>query len=208
MMGFFENGNVQFYLAAFFIGGIPFGLVLSQLLCGVNIRQEGSGSIGATNVLRVLKEKCPEKARLLAALTLLLDALKGSVVLGVGMVAGVPESTLWGIAVLAVLGHCFSPYLWFEGGKGVATGFGVILLMMPLAAILGLCVWFGMGKASKISSISSLSGLMAAVVAGTFIYPGPAIGVHTPLYIIAFLIGYKHIPNIMRLFQGKEKAVA
>jgi glycerol-3-phosphate acyltransferase PlsY len=89
---------------------------------------EGSGNIGATNVLRVVKEKDPKLATKLGAATLFLDAIKGILVILVAKMLGAPESVQWTIAVLAVIGHCFSAFLFFEGGKGVATGFGVLLV--------------------------------------------------------------------------------
>lgn len=208
MEGFFGNINVQFYIAAYLIGGIPFGYLIGKYFSGVDITQFGSGSIGATNVLRVLKEKNPALAKKLAALTLFLDAAKGAVVILIAMALGVSEKTQWAIAVLSVIGHCFSPYLKFEGGKGVATAFGVILVLLPVEALVGLAVWFGVGKLSKVSSLSSLSGVLAAVFSSLFIHPDiPVIHSHAPLFIIGFLIVYKHIPNIIRLFQKQEQAV-
>lgn len=203
-MDFLFNINAQFYIAAYLVGGIPFGLLLAKFFAGVNVKESGSQSIGATNVLRVVKETNPALAKKLGAATLLLDALKGMVVLGVAMLAGMPESTLWGVAVLAVVGHCFSPYLWFEGGKGIATGLGVLLVMLPIEAMIALVVWGVMAKTLKISSISSLTGLLALLIASFFIHPEMA---HAPVVIITIILFYKHIPNIVRLIKGEEKAV-
>jgi glycerol-3-phosphate acyltransferase PlsY len=130
------NINIVLYLAAYLIAGIPFGYLLAKKFAGVNIKNEGSGNIGATNVLRVVKEKDPKLAKKLGAITLFLDAIKGVLVILVAKMLGVPESIQWTIAVLAVVGHCFSAFLFFEGGKGVATGFGVLLVMMPIPAII------------------------------------------------------------------------
>ncbi len=203
-MDFLFNINAQFYIAAYLVGGIPFGLLLAKFFAGVNVKESGSQSIGATNVLRVVKATNPALAKKLGAATLLLDALKGMVVLGVAMLAGMPESTLWGVAVLAVVGHCFSPYLWFEGGKGIATGLGVLLVMLPIEAMIALVVWGVMAKTLKISSISSLTGLLALLIASFFIHPEMA---HAPVVIITIILFYKHIPNIVRLIKGEEKAV-
>jgi glycerol-3-phosphate acyltransferase PlsY len=131
-MDFIFNTNVQFFIAAYLIGGIPFGLLLARQFAGVNIKESGSKSIGATNVLRVVKEKNPSLAKKLGIATLILDAFKGILVLIVAHFMGLSEGTLWGIAVLAVIGHCYSPYLNFEGGKGVATGMGVMMFMLPI----------------------------------------------------------------------------
>lgn len=207
-MDFLSNINIQFYIAAYLVGGIPFGLLLAKKFTSVDVRESGSGSIGATNVLRVLKESNPALAKKIATATLLLDALKGMAVLAVASVVGVSQETMWTIAILAVVGHCYSPYLKFEGGKGVATGMGVLLFMLPVETILALIAWFIAGKIIKISSLSSLVGLATLVVSSFIIHPQiNEIKTHAPLLIIAFLIIYKHIPNIMRLFSGKEAKV-
>lgn len=203
-MEFLFNINGQFYLAAYLIGAIPFGLILAKLIAGVNIKESGSQSIGATNVLRVVKEKDPVLAKKLGAITLALDAMKGMLVLTLAILMQMPESTLWAIAVLAVVGHCFSIYLMFEGGKGIATGLGVLALMLPMETGIALLVWFVMAKTLKISSLSSLVALVALVVASFVIHPDIP---HAPVLIIAFIIIYKHIPNIIRLVQGKETKV-
>ncbi len=203
-MDFLFNINAQFYLAAYLIGGIPFGLLLAKFIAGVNVKESGSKSIGATNVLRVVKESNPALAKKLGAATLLLDALKGIAVLLVAIALDMPESTLWGVAVMAVVGHCFSPYLWFEGGKGIATGLGVLLVMLPIETLIGFVVWGVLAKTLKISSVSSLSGVLALLAASFFIHPDMA---HAPVVIITIILFYKHIPNIVRLIKGEEKAV-
>lgn len=203
-MEIFFNINGQFYIAAYLIGAIPFGLILAKTIAGVNIKASGSKSIGATNVLRVVKEQDPVLAKKLGALTLLLDALKGILVLVTAMIMGMPESTLWAIAVLAVVGHCFSVYLMFEGGKGVATALGVLAVMLPIETAIAFAVWFIMAKTLKISSLSSLIALVALVTSSFILKPEMP---HAPLLIIGFIVIYKHIPNIIRLIQGEEKKV-
>ena len=200
----FFNTNIQFFILAYLVGGIPFGLILAKKFAGVDVKSAGSQSIGATNVLRVVKEKDPKLAKKLGAATLALDALKGLVVLVAGYVAGVSEATLWGIAVLAVLGHCFSPYLNFEGGKGIATGMGVLLFMLPVETLIALGVWFAMAKTVRISSLSSLTGVAALLVASFLIHPNMP---HAPVVLIVLILYYKHIPNIVRLLKGEEKRV-
>jgi len=204
----FSNINIQFYIIAYLVGGIPFGLLLAKKFTSSDIRESGSGSIGATNVLRVLKDSNPKLAKKLAAATLALDALKGVVVLFIATMLNLEAQTLWMIAILAVIGHCYSPYLKFEGGKGVATGMGVLLFMLPVETIIAMIVWFIAGKTIKISSVSSLLGLIALAIASFIIHPDiPDIKTHAPVLIIAFIIIYKHIPNIMRLFNGEESKV-
>lgn len=207
-MDFLFNINVQFYIIAYLIGGIPFGLLLAKFFTGTDIRGGGSGSIGATNVLRVLKEENPKLAKKLAIATVVLDALKGIIVLVIAKVIGLSAETLWAIAIFAVIGHCYSPYLKFEGGKGVATGGGVLLFMLPIETIIAFVAWFVAGKVLKISSLSSLIALLALIGSSFIIHPDiDVIKTHAPILIIAFIIVYKHIPNIIRLFQGKETKV-
>jgi glycerol-3-phosphate acyltransferase PlsY len=204
-MDFLSHINAQFFLVAYLVGSIPFGLLLAKFFAGVDIKASGSQSIGATNVLRVVKEKDPALAKKLGAATLILDALKGIAVLAIASYTGLSEATLWGIAVLAVIGHCFSLYLWFEGGKGIATGMGVLLFMLPIETLIALAVWFISAKTIKISSLSSLLGLGAAIIASFIIHPDMA---HAPVILIAIILVYKHIPNIIRIFKGQEKRLA
>jgi acyl phosphate:glycerol-3-phosphate acyltransferase len=207
-LDFLFNINVQFYIIAYLVGGIPFGLLLAKFFTGTDIRSGGSGSIGATNVLRVLKEENPKLAKKLAIATVTLDALKGIVVLAVAKMLGLSAETLWAIAIFAVIGHCYSPYLKFEGGKGVATGGGVLLFMLPIETIIAFIAWFVAGKVLKISSLSSLIALFALIGSSFIIHPEvDVIKTHAPIFIIAFVIVYKHVPNIIRLFQGKETKV-
>jgi glycerol-3-phosphate acyltransferase PlsY len=204
----FFNQNLFLYLSAYLIAGIPFGYLLAKKFAGVDIKNSGSGNIGATNVLRVVKEKDPKLAKKLGAITLFLDAFKGIAVLLAGIAMGASDSVLWSIAVLAVIGHCFSIFLKFEGGKGVATGFGVLAVMMPLAATIAIAVWAIAGKGLKISSLSSLIALGAFIIASYLLYPDvPEIHSHSPIWIIALIIFYKHIPNIIRLFKKEEIGV-
>lgn len=204
-----NNINVIFYLAAYLIGAIPFGVVFAKQFAGVDVREAGSKSIGATNVLRVVKEKDPALAKKLGAMTLAADALKAVVPLAIAaFIFKLDVSALWGMAVLAVLGHCFSPYLGFEGGKGVATAFGALVFLAPLNSLIALGCWFGAAKLLKISSLSSLIGLVGLLA--SFYLPIPVVfdaGSMSPVVIIAILVVYKHIPNILRLVSGEEKKV-
>lgn len=206
-MDFFTNSNILFYISAYLIGSIPFGLLLAKFFAGVDVKSAGSGSIGATNVLRVVKETNPSLAKKLGAATVILDALKGTLVLLVAMSMGASDSTLWGIAVLSVLGHCYSIYLSLEGGKGVATGLGVFIALIPIPTLIGAAVWIICAKVLKISSLSSLLGLTAVIVSASFLNDGLNVGSNIPMYIIAFIIYYKHIPNIIRVIKGEESKV-
>jgi glycerol-3-phosphate acyltransferase PlsY len=203
-MEFLFNTNVEFFIAAYLIGGIPFGLILAKKFAGVDVKASGSGSIGATNVLRVVKEKNPALAKKLGIATLALDAIKGVVVLAVAYFMGMSDATLWGIALLAVIGHCFSPYLGLEGGKGIATGMGVMMFMLPQETLIALVVWGVLAKTLRISSISSLTGVLALLVSSFYLHPQMA---HAPIVLIVMILFYKHIPNIIRVFKGQEKRV-
>lgn len=206
-MDFLFNFNILFYIVAYVAGSIPFGLLLAKVFAGVNIKEHGSKSIGATNVLRVVKETNPSLAKKLSVATVILDALKGTIVILIAMMLDASTSTLWAIAVLAILGHCYSIFLGLEGGKGVATGLGVFLVLIPIPTLIGAVVWIFCAKVLKVSSLSSLLGLTAVVIAALFLNNGLEIGSNAPMYLIAFIIYYKHIPNIIRLIKGEEKKV-
>ena len=206
-MDFFTNTNILFFLAAYLVGSIPFGSILAKTFAGVDVTASGSKSIGATNVLRVVKETNPALAKKLGLATVILDAFKGALVLLIAMYYGVSESTLWGIAILSVLGHCYSIYLGLEGGKGVATGLGVYLILIPIPTIIGAVVWIVAAKVLKISSLSSLLGLLAVIISASFLNNGLNVGSNVPMYLIAFIIFYKHIPNLVRVIKGEETRV-
>ena len=212
-----SNINVIFYIIAFMFGGIPFGWLLVKLIYKQDIRQVGSGSIGATNVYRAVKEIDERKAKMFSILTIILDATKGLIVVAFAKMLGLGFSAQWLIALLAILGHCYSPYLGFKGGKGVATAIGSVLLLIPVEGICGLIVWGIVGKVFKISSISSLVGVLSGIIL-TFVIPYVVplpdsisiiaqIDTHTPVVLIGLFILYTHIPNIKRLFSGKESKV-
>ena len=207
-MDFLTNPNIIFYILAYLIGSIPFGLLLAKKYAGVNVQDSGSKSIGATNVLRVVKETNPSLAKKLGIATVLLDAIKGAAVVLVAMAYGMSMETLWAIAVISVLGHCYSIYLALEGGKGVATGLGVLLVLIPIPTLIGAFVWGFCAKVLKISSISSLLGLIAVVISAIIFNNGLGVESNAPLYIITFIIFYKHIPNIIRLIKKEEGKVA
>ena len=195
--------NLILYAVSYLLGSIPSGLILAKIFGHVDIKKEGSKSIGATNVLRVLKQTNPKLAKKLAILTVVCDVLKGVLPLIVASLLGASQSVLWTMAVLSVAGHCFSIFLGFQGGKGVATGAGVLAFFLPVEIIIALVVWF-----LKISSLASLCALIALIASSFIIHPElDEIYTHAPILIIAFLVVYKHIPNIVRLLSGKEQKV-
>lgn len=197
----FLNLNIYLYIAAYLLSAIPFGYILAKQFAGVDIKNAGSKNIGATNVLRVVKETNPSLAKKLGITTLLLDGLKGTLVLLFAKYLGVIDSVLWTIAVLSVVGHCYSIFLGFEGGKGVATAAGVLFVLLPIPMLIALIVWFFSAKVLKISSLSSLIALVAMMLSSYIFTPDIT---HAPLWIITGIIVYKHIPNISRIFNKSE----
>lgn len=227
-------------LLAFLLGSIPFGLFIARLK-GIDIRQHGSGNIGATNVLRVIGKKY-------GITCLLLDALKGfvPVVIALNLVqlagrkAGIPVPALDAFALhlpaaqqltgqlvhvltglAAILGHNYSPWVGFKGGKGIATSAGVLLALMPAAVVLLIGVWLLVFATTRYVSVASIAAAAALPVlthvgarfhhvnndkrlptlweAGTW---------NKPLFVFSVIIAalaiWKHRANIQRLLNGTE----
>lgn len=197
--------NLTMYMLAYLIGSIPFGLLLAKYFAKVNIKKDGSKSIGATNVLRVVKKQNPKLAKKLAIFTIILDFSKSALPIIVAKFLGYDLNILWAMAVLTVFGHCFSIYLFFDGGKGIATGAGAMSILMPLELIYAVIVWFIIGKIFKISSLASLIATLVFIISSFVInYNMPVIDTHAPIFIIIFIIFYKHIPNIKRMIFKEE----
>lgn len=184
-------------VAAYLLGGIPIGLLVGRAKGIDDIRKYGSGNIGATNVLRVIGIK--------AGLTVwALDCLKGALPVLVARHALDPDPWALGlVALAAVLGHCFSPYLRFTGGKGVATGLGTMLALywpsgVCALALFALIVWR--------SRYISLGSIVASVSAPLFmaLYRMPA-GYIAGSALIGLLIIFQHRSNIRRLRTGTER---
>lgn len=186
---------------AFLSGAVPYGLLLSRAR-GVDLRQVGSGNIGATNAARALGKK-------LGLVVLLLDILKGLIptLVARAVLPATNEGQLWvAITMLAaVVGHVFTPFLGFRGGKGVATGLGVMLAASPLAALAGAGLYAGLYAAFRISSLGSLSGTLLAPVA-MFMLGTPRPQCLASL-VVALIIIAKHHSNIRRLIRGEEGKV-
>jgi glycerol-3-phosphate acyltransferase PlsY len=193
-------------LLAYFLGSIPFGYLLVRLFRKEDIRQKGSGNIGATNVIR-------SGSKGLGATTFILDVLKGCcAVLMCGVVAArlglAPDVRSNGIAVAAlfvVLGHIYTIWLGFRGGKGVATAFGVFLALAPWAALAGLGVF---ALVFAVSRYVSLGSILSALAFPVFALLMPH-GARTPwatavLFVIPLIVILKHHENIARLVNGTE----
>lgn len=197
--------NLIIYALAYLLGSVPFGLILAKVFAKVDIKNQGSKSIGATNVLRVVKKANPNLAKKLAIATIILDFAKAFIPLMVLKFLNYDLNLLWSVAVLTIFGHCFSLYLFFEGGKGIATGAGAMTVLLPLEVLSAFVLWLVVGKVFKISSLASLMGLLAFITTSfVFNYNMPVIDTHAPVFIIAFIILYKHLPNIKRLFFKEE----
>jgi len=182
-------------LGSFLLGSVPVGVIVSKSR-GVNLFDVGSKSTGATNVYRAL-------GLTWAIIVFLLDALKGAIPTLVARFLMPNHQSLWAlVGVFAVVGHCYSPWIGFKGGKGVATILGVFLAASPFVALSGFGVFFIVLFALRYMSIASLAGVFSAA--------GFAILYHddvwmVPLYLIVFsLTLYRHRGNLARLKAGTE----
>jgi glycerol-3-phosphate acyltransferase PlsY len=192
--------SILFPLLGYFLGSIPFGLLISRL-AGVDVRQEGSKNIGATNVSRVLGKK-------LGLITLSCDCLKGflPMYLAARLLgdSGAKDLVVAATGVMAVLGHMFPIYLRFRGGKGVATGLGVFLYLSPAAIGISLLVFI---VSVFLSGFVSVGSLLASALVPLWLY---LLGADNTTIvaglIIALLIWIKHRENIGRLLRGEEKS--
>ena len=187
---------LPFIFPGYLFGSVPFGLLLTRLAGLGDIRSIGSGSIGATNVLRTGRKG-------LAAATLLLDAGKGAVAVGIFLYLGPPDAALWS-GLGAVVGHLFPVWLGFKGGKGVATAAGVLLMAAwPVALVAGV-VWLVVAAISRISSLAALAATVVAPIAAVVLEPA---GVAWLVLGIAVLVVARHHENISRLLAGTEPKI-
>jgi acyl phosphate:glycerol-3-phosphate acyltransferase len=193
-------------LVAYLLGSIPFGYLLVRLFVGADVRETGSGGTGATNVTR-------RAGKGVGVLTLLLDLLKGAAAVLVARgLLGAGEGAQWWVCAAgaaAVLGHVFPVWLRFRGGKGVATGLGVFLLLAPVAT---LCVLFVFVVVVRLWRYVSLGSMVAASLLPLAVWALGALGVSDraprPLLALsilgAALIVLMHRANVGRLLRGEE----
>ncbi len=194
------------YAAAFAVGSIPFGLIVAKIFKIENLRGRGSGNIGATNVTRV-GGFWPA-----GFLTLFFDTLKGAATVALAgspyLSTFIPEihelsqASLWATGLFTVAGHCYSPWLKFRGGKGVATGLGVILVLSPFAAAAGLLGFLYAFLTSRVGSLASISGLTLASAAHLVLYP-----IEPYLWLaglMVLIILFRHESNLDALLEGRE----
>ncbi len=182
-------------IVAYLFGAVPFGLLVARSR-GVDIRQHGSGNIGATNVFRVLGKGW-------GIFTFALDALKGFVPAFVfPRLVGLEAQ--WGVlfGIVAILGHSFPVYLKFKGGKGVATSAGMLLGVAPLAVGVGFAVWVLCMVLSRYVSLSSIAAAVAVAI--TVWVQDRGLVINIALTILSLLIIWLHRANIKRLLNGTE----
>lgn len=182
-------------LLGYLLGSIPFGIILTRLAGAGDLRQIGSGNIGATNVLRTGRKG-------LAAATLLLDLLKGAgaVLIGAWLVDGGGPMT----GAAAFVGHCYPVWLRFAGGKGVATMMGVVTALFWPAGIVFAVVWLGALFGTKWSSVG---GMAAAVSAPIAMAAFGRIDLVPVALALALIVLWRHRANIVRLAKGEEPKV-
>ena len=188
--------SVLAVLAAYLVGALPVGWLVARALGVQDIRRHGSGNIGATNVLRTV-------GRVPAAVTLLADVLKGYLAVTLGARVGGGDPAVTAVAtVAAVVGNCWSVFLGFRGGKGVATGLGALLCTVPLATLAALPVFVAVVATTRYVSLGSLLAA-ACVPLGAFLlrYPAPST---VAAVAVAAIVVARHHANIARLRAGRE----
>ena len=192
---------------SYLLGSIPFGYLLVRIFRGEDVRQTGSGNIGATNVSR--------KSPVLGAVTLLLDAAKGSMAVALSylladrLLAGPPALEYLGVgALFAVIGHVFPVWLTFRGGKGVATGLGAFLLIAPKAVLIAAAIFLVVAVISHYVSLGSLVAVavfpFVAWLIRQFYLSGAGLAL---ISVTCLLILIKHRENVRRLLAGTESRV-
>lgn len=187
-------------ILSYLLGAVPFGLIFSRLFSNVDVRTVGSGNIGATNVLRAAGKKA-------AAMTLLADALKG--LIPVLLVRYVLEDDLTAVlsGAAVILGHNYSVYLKFKGGKGVATSYGVVLAVAPWTGFICLIIWMIVAFLWRYSSLSALVSF-AFYLGSTFVTSTSQSKPYGLLALFIFgMIYYRHRENIKQLLSGTEPKI-
>ena len=187
----------------YFAGSIPFGLLLTRIAGGGDIREIGSGNIGATNVLRTGN-------KFIAALTLIGDLLKGTIAVWIAGEYGPETSIVAGFG--AFIGHCFPVWLGFKGGKGVATYIGILLAFSWKAVLVFAIVWLGTAFASRYSSLAGLAASLSVPLALLLLAGHLVTGIsHVQLAqlfgVLTVILWFRHRENIGRLLAGKESKI-
>jgi len=182
------------FLYSYIIGSIPFGFIAAKKK-GIDIRKSGSGNIGATNIFRSVGKKE-------GLIVLILDMLKG--ICAAFLTFTCMPQALFVSLISVVLGHDFSVFLRFKGGKGVATTYGVSLVAVPIAACIGLFLWIIIFLLFRFSSLSALISYAATSALVWVLYPS-AVMINCAISFLCVLMIIKHLPNIKRLIAKKER---
>lgn len=185
-------------LLSYLLGSIPFGVIVAKLFGIGNITKQGSGNIGATNVMRV-------GGKIPGLLTFFFDGLKGYAVVYIAqqMLPGhIGEQALAGL--MAVVGHIFPVWLRFKGGKGVATTVAVILALNTILGVFAIVLWAVVFAITKTSSLASLIAIFSTTIVALTAFSSQNHYVSAVLVLLTILIFYRHIENIKRLIHGKE----
>lgn len=185
---------IAIWITSYLIGSIPFGVIISRI-SKIDIRDHGSGNIGATNVARTLGKKK-------GLLTLIGDVSKGLAAVGLADHMLDPSSEVAIAGLMAFTGHLFSIFLKFKGGKGVATGLGIFVYLMPLATLSAAVVFALTMLLTRYVSIGSMVAAISLPLFGTLFKTAPPY-IYSAV-IVALLIVWKHRDNIQRLMDGTE----
>jgi glycerol-3-phosphate acyltransferase PlsY len=186
----------SYILLGYLLGSIPFGLLLTRAAGLGDIRTIGSGNIGATNVLRTGRKG-------LAGATLLLDGLKGVAAVLIALALAGHEAALWA-GLGAILGHLFPIWLGFRGGKGGATGYGVLIAVAWPVGLAAGAIWLIVARLARISSLATLLSFAAAPILAALLADS---GVVKLALAIAVLVFIRHHANIRRLLAGTEPRI-
>jgi glycerol-3-phosphate acyltransferase PlsY len=181
-------------IVGYFLGGLPIGVLVARSK-GVDLFKVGSGNVGTTNVIRALGFKY-------GILTWLGDVGKGLVAALVAKMLGQPEAVVAAVGLAAILGHCFSPFLHLRGGRGIATGLGVLLAIDWRVGTLAFSVWIVVVLASQLVSLASLAAAASLLPLMVWLHPtDPMIVLGGSMASIVFI---RHKPNLDRLLRGEE----
>jgi acyl phosphate:glycerol-3-phosphate acyltransferase len=188
---------VAMFVFAYLAGAIPFGVVVGKLFYGVDVRKHGSGNVGTTNVFRVLGKRA-------GVVVLICDMLKGFIPAFIAAQFFNPWAAIF-IAAAPVVGHMFSIFLKGRGGKGVATGAGVVLALVPLAFLIILVIWLTLVVTTRYVSVASLvASFLVPVLVIAFGHPLPY---EIAAVLVSIIVWWAHRGNISRLIHGTESRV-
>lgn len=190
--------DIAFIILGYLLGSLSTAIIVCRLLRLPDPRSQGSGNPGATNVLRIGGKRA-------AAITLVGDFLKGLLPVWIAHLAGASDMGIAATGLAAFLGHLYPLFFGFQGGKGVATAFGVILGLSPWAALAALATWLGVALLTRLSSLAALT---AAALTPLYLWllVMPAAYLMATIVMVSLLI-WRHRANIQRLLAGTESKI-